>query len=174
MAKVETLQELFVHEIRDLYDAERQLVRALPKVAQACQSKELKTTVENHLEETRRHVERLEHVFQALNVDPKGNGCEAMQGLIEEGEELIKNTDASPTRDAGLIGAAQRIEHYEMAGYGTARAFAEALGHREAVSRLQETLDEEGEANKKLNALALEKINMQAVEQSEAKSSARR
>jgi len=165
MPKITSLNDLFIEEIRDLYDAEKQLVKALPKIAKACSTDELREAIESHLRETEMQVNRLEEVFRSAGEEPKATKCEAMRGLLEEGDKLIANTPASSVRDAGIIGAAQRVEHYEMAGYGTARAFAEALGYEGAVSLLQETLDEEGEANKKLNSIAERHVNMAAAKE---------
>lgn len=150
----ETLKELLIEEIQDLYDAESQLVKALPKMAKAASNPELAAGFEQHLEETKGHVARLEQVFQALGEAVKAKTCAAMKGLIKEGGESIKDHDAGAVRDACLIGAAQRVEHYEIAAYGTARAFAEELGEEEVVTLLQETLDEEGATNKKLTAIS--------------------
>ncbi len=162
--KITTMHDLFLEQIEDLYDAEQRLVKALPKMAKASTSDELREAFESHLEETRGHVERLQKVFGIIKVKPKGQTCPAMQGLIEEGEEVVTNIEASPLRDAGLIASANRVEHYEIAAYGSARAFAEALGLEEAVELLQETLNEEVEADENLTELAENTINEQALE----------
>jgi ferritin-like metal-binding protein YciE len=148
------LRELLVEEIKDIYYAEKQLTKALPKMAKAAQNPDLKAGFTQHLAETNGHVERLEKVFSLLDKPAKGKTCHAMVGLIKEGAEAIEDNDASPVRDAQLIGAAQRVEHYEMAAYGTAVAFAKQVGEKEVAALLQQTLDEEGATNKKLTALS--------------------
>lgn len=154
MAKIRTMDELFEHELEDLLSAEQQLVEALPQMADAAGDPTLKTAFKDHLKETRTHVSRLEKAFKKLGKEPKAHTCKGMQGLIKEGEDVIKNATDQAVMDAGLIGAAQRVEHYEIAAYGTARAHAQALGHMELVDLLQTTLDEEGAANKLLTQLA--------------------
>lgn len=149
-----SLRDLFVHELRDLYSAEQQLVSALPKMARAATSSDLQTAFTNHLEQTRTHVSRLENILDTLGTPRNGHECEAMKGLIKEGETVINEMGDTAVKDAALIAAAQRVEHYEMAGYGTARAFANKLGFNEVADILQDTLDEEGEADKKLTKLA--------------------
>jgi ferritin-like metal-binding protein YciE len=158
------LNDLYKEELKDLYSAETQLVAALPKMAKAASSPELKQAFEIHLEETKGHVKRLEQIFETLEGSPKGKKCKAMEGLVEEGAELIKEkADFEPEAlDAGLIGAAQRVEHYEIAAYGTARTFAQQLGDQQAATLLQQTLDEEMAADEKLTALAVGRINRQA------------
>ncbi len=165
MSSLHTLQDLLAEELKDLYNAEKQLVKALPKMARAASNEELKQGFLEHLEETKGHVERLEKVFEMLKLPARGKTCHAMEGLIEEGSEAIENKAPDAIRDAQLIGSAQRIEHYEIAAYGTARAFAEALGEKQVAELLQETLDEEGETNKRLTALS-ETVNAEAVEAS--------
>jgi ferritin-like metal-binding protein YciE len=160
------MEDLFLGELRDLYDAEKQIVKALPEMAKAASSEDLRAAFEEHLAVTRRQVERLDQIFSELDEKPTGKKCAAMQGLLEEGKELIDEGERSPVLDAGLIGAAQKVEHYEMAGYGTARTFAEMLGHEEAAQLLQETLDEEKETDQRLTELAETVINEEAVEQS--------
>ena len=167
MSTVPSLQALLIDELQDLYHAENQLVDALPKMAEAATNPELKAGFVRHLEETRVHVERLEQVFDTLGESAKGKTCHAMKGLVEEGAEAIKLKAPSAVRDAALIGAAQRVEHYEMAGYGTARAFAEALGESSAAVLLQQTLDEEGAANKTLTEAA-RTVNAEALTTTEA------
>jgi uncharacterized protein len=161
MSTVNSLKELLVEELRDLLDAEKQLTKALPKMAKAASSEELKEGFEMHLEETKTHVERLKEAFEILGETARGKTCAAMKGLIEEGSEAIALEGPDNLRDAKLIGAAQRVEHYEIAAYGTARAFAETIGETRLVELLQQTLDEEGETDKKLTALA-ETINQEA------------
>ena len=155
------LKELYIDELKDLYSAENQLVKALPKMAKAASSDELRQGFEKHLEQTRGHVQRLEKIFQALGESPKGKTCKGMQGLIEEGSEATEEDYEDSVMDAALIGAAQRVEHYEIAGYGTVRSMAETLGEDNHVSLLEETLEEEKETDEKLTELA-EQINNQA------------
>ncbi len=162
--KMKTLEDLYVNELKDLYNAENQLLKALPKMAKAANAPELKEAFESHLEETRGQVERLEQIFKELDVSPKGKKCKAMEGLVEEGSEMIKEDAEPPVKDAGLIAAAQRVEHYEIAGYGTARTFATLLSYDKAAKLLQETLEEEAGADEKLTELANSVINLEAVE----------
>jgi ferritin-like metal-binding protein YciE len=159
--KASNLQELYISELRDLYSAEMQLTEALPKMAKAASHSQLKEAFTAHLKETRGQIERLETIFANLGISPKGKTCKAMQGLIAEGEEMIKETEES-ARDAGLISAAQRVEHYEIAGYGTVRTYASQLGERDAEKLLQMTLNEEGKADKTLTALAESVCNLEA------------
>jgi ferritin-like metal-binding protein YciE len=154
------LKELYIDELKDLYSAETQLVKALPKMAKAATSPDLQEGFESHLKQTKGHVERLETIFKQLGESPKGKTCKGMQGLIEEGSEATEEYEGD-VLDAALIGAAQRVEHYEMAGYGTVIAFAEELGESDHVSLLNETLEEEEETDAKLTGLA-EDINAQA------------
>jgi ferritin-like metal-binding protein YciE len=154
MSSVNTLQELLIEEIKDIYDAEKQLVKALPKMAKAADNPDLKQGFLNHLEETKNHVARLETVFERLSTPAKGKTCKAMKGLVEEGGEAIDLDAPDAIRDACIIGAAQRVEHYEMAAYGTARALAETLGETEIVELLQQTLAEEKATDEKLISLA--------------------
>jgi len=159
---MESLQDLFVHDLKDLYSAEVQLTKALPKMAKAASEPALKEAFQTHLKETEVQIERLEKIFDELEENPKGKKCKAMEGLIEEGKELMEE-DADPSvMDAGLIGAAQKVEHYEIAGYGTVRTYAQMLGNEEAARLLQQTLDEEGATDKKLNQLAMQCINAEA------------
>lgn len=158
--KLKSLQDLFADEIKDLYSAETQIVKALPKMAKAASSSELKEAFEEHLEQTKEHVERLEEICEKLDLNPKGKKCKAMQGLIEEGVEIISEGGEPMVLDAALIAAAQRVEHYEMAGYGCARTFANQLGHEDVAAILQQTLDEEGEADKKLTQIAESEVNV--------------
>jgi ferritin-like metal-binding protein YciE len=157
-----TLRDLLIEELRDLYSAETQLVSALPKMAGAASSTELKSAFEHHLEETLGHVTRLESIFKNIDEKSSGETCEAMKGLIKEGETLVKAEGDPDVRDAGLIGAAQRVEHYEMAGYGTARSLANRLGESQMAEILQQTLNEEGAANKKLTSIAESGVNVAA------------
>jgi ferritin-like metal-binding protein YciE len=159
---LDSLHDLYVDELKDLYNAEQQLLKALPRMAKKASAAELKEAFTEHLEVTRTQVERLEQIFEGLGVSPKGKKCKAMEGLIEEGKEIIDEDGAPPVIDAALIAAAQRVEHYEMAGYGCVRTFATLLGHEDAAARLQETLDEEEEADKKLTELAETVINVEA------------
>src|SRR5207248_3480954 len=152
--KLDSLQKLYIEELRDLYNAENQLVKALPKMAKGASHQELRQAFEDHLEQTKEHVERLEEIFKRLEEKPTGKTCKAMKGLIEEGSEILEEDGDESVLDAALIGAAQRVEHYEIAGYGTARTFASMLGEEDAMELLQETLDEEAATDKKLTALA--------------------
>jgi ferritin-like metal-binding protein YciE len=161
MPAIKNLRDLLVDELRDLHNAESQLVKALPKMAKSATHEELRDAFEEHLEQTREHVDRLDRCFKILGMKARGKTCHAMKGLVEEAQEAISDTDHDALRDAKLIGAAQRVEHYEMAGYGTARSFAQTLGESKLVNLLQETLDEEGEADKRLTALS-ETINEEA------------
>ena len=159
----EGLKELYVDELKDLYNAETQLVKALPKMAKAASSEELRSGFEEHLEQTKGHVQRLEQIFEMLDESPKGKKCKGMEGLIEEGSEIMEEDFEDALLDAALIGAAQRVEHYEIAAYGTVRAFAEELGESEHASLLAETLEEEKETDEKLSELA-KQINVEANE----------
>ena len=160
---METLEKLYISELRDLYSAESQLLKALPKMAKGASSAELKEAFENHLAETETHVERLEQIFNDLEENPKGKTCHGMKGLIEEGSEILEEEGEESVLDAGIIVAAQKVEHYEMAGYGSVRAFAQLLGQEEAAQLLQTTLDEESKANELLNQLAETTVNAEAV-----------
>lgn len=153
--QVKTLHHLWLDQLKDLYSAETQLIEALPKMADAAHNPELKQGFQTHLEETKQHARRIEQIFQELEEGaPTGKTCQAMKGLIKEGSETI-HEDATPeVKDAALIAAAQRVEHYEIAGYGTVRTFAEIMGHTNAVQLLQATLDEEAATDKKLTAAA--------------------
>jgi ferritin-like metal-binding protein YciE len=160
--KIQSFQELYLHELQDLYNAEHQITKALPKMANAAQNPQLRAAFEEHLMQTKGQIERLERIFTALGEKPGGVMCKAMEGLAKEGDEIMKEVAAGEILDAALIAAAQRVEHYEMAGYGTARTYAHLLGHHDQEKLLQATLDEEGQTDKKLNTLA-EKINNVAV-----------
>jgi ferritin-like metal-binding protein YciE len=152
--QLQSLQDVFTHEIQDLYDAENQLLQALPKMAQAASNQELREAFEHHLDETRDHAQRLDEIFGQLGISGSGETCEAMRGLIKEGEKTIA-MDGNPTaKDAALIAAAQRVEHYEIAAYGTARTLAGELDHDEAQELLDQTLDEESNADKLLTKIA--------------------
>ena len=151
----ETLQDLFVEQIRDIYDAEKQLVKALPKLAKAADSEELAGALRNHLTETQNHVSRLEDVFGVVGAPAKGKSCKGMKGLIEEGNEAVQEEDKGPMRDLAIIAGAQRVEHYEISAYGTARTLAEQLGLNKAVDLLQQTEHEEKEADSTLTNVAM-------------------
>ena len=162
MAENKTLHDAFLDELRDLYDAEKQLTRALPKLAKTATSAKLREAFESHLEETRGHVERLEQVFEVLSAKARGKHCDGGAGIIEEGKAIMEESFDDATMDACLIAAGQRAEHYEIGAYGTIIAWAEAMGHNEAVSFLKQNLEEEKAADKKLSALAEGGINRQA------------
>jgi ferritin-like metal-binding protein YciE len=161
--EMESLKELFVDELKDLYSAENQILKALPKMIKKATSPELKRGFEKHLKETEVHVERLEKIFQQLEESPRGKKCKGMEGIIEDGKELMEEDAESEVMDAGLIGAAQHVEHYEMAGYGCVRTYAELLGLSKVAELLQKTLDEEKATDEKLTELA-SNINVQAEE----------
>ncbi|CAN5530543.1 ferritin-like domain-containing protein [soil metagenome] len=167
--KLDSLRALWIEEMRDLYNAENQLVKALPKMAKAAVTPELKKAFESHLEETKTHVDRLEKIFKKIGQKPSGKTCKAMKGLVEEGSEMMKEDGADSVIDAGLIGAAQRVEHYEIAGYGVVRTFASVLGESEVQRVLQTTLDEEGAADKKLTRIAESFVNEDAEDEGAAK-----
>ncbi|HEX5445563.1 MAG TPA: ferritin-like domain-containing protein [Pirellulales bacterium] len=161
---LESLADLFVDELKDLYSAEKQLVKALPKMAKAASSAKLRKGFEDHLRQTEGHVERLESIFEQLGVKPRGPKCEAMEGLIEEGKRVMSEDAEPAVMDAALVAAAQRVEHYEIAGYGTVRSFARMLGNDKAERLLQKTLDEESQTNEKLTKLAESEINAAAMQ----------
>ena len=161
--KLETMEDLFLAEIKDLYDAEKRLVKALPTMAEAATSPELRHAIQSHLNETEGHVTRLETIFSELGEAPKGTTCDAMKGLIKEGDNMIGETEPSALRDAGLIAAANRVEHYEIAAYGSAKTFAEQLGHDNAAILLEQTLQEEKMADQKLTNIAKGMVNSQAM-----------
>jgi ferritin-like metal-binding protein YciE len=164
MAETGTLHDAFVEELRDMYDAEKQLTKALPKLARASTSDELRSAFETHLEETRGHVERLEQVFASLDEKPRGKHCEGVAGIIEEGKSIMEEDFDAATMDACLIAAGQRTEHYEIAAYGTLVAWARGMGHSEAERLLQETLGEEKAADEKLTSIAEAGINQEAAD----------
>lgn len=159
---METLRDLYVEELKDLYSAENQLLKALPKMAKKAADEELRTAFEEHLEVTKEQVRRLESIFDELERSPRGKKCVGMAGLIEEGSDMMKEDAQPDVMDAALIAAAQRVEHYEIAAYGTVRSFAERLGFAHHAELLQQTLDEEGETDKKLSALAEAQVNPEA------------
>ncbi|HEX6770684.1 MAG TPA: ferritin-like domain-containing protein [Acidobacteriaceae bacterium] len=164
---MESMDDLLLDELKDLYSAEKQITKALPKLAKAAASEELKEAFESHLEETKGHVERLDQIFERLGKSPRGKTCRGMQGVIEEGSEILEESGKGALRDAALISAAQRVEHYEMAGYGSVREYANMLGQKEIASLLEQTLEEEKAADKKLNGIS-KKINPQATRSSKA------
>jgi ferritin-like metal-binding protein YciE len=160
--ELETLRDLYVDELKDLYSAENQLVKALPRMAKAATHPELRRAFEVHLRQTEGQVKRLDRIFEELERSPRGKKCVGMEGLIEEAKELMKEKPDPEVLDAGLISKAQHVEHYEMAGYGTVRAYAEQLGESRQAALLQQTLDEEGEADKILTGIALRAVNAEA------------
>lgn len=174
--KMESLHDMFTEELKDIYNAENQLLKALPKMAKAAISPQLKKGFEAHLKETQGHVKRLEQIFDRLDMPHRGKKCKAMEGLIEEGSELLKEDAEDDVMDAALIAAAQKVEHYEIASYGCVRTYAQLLGDNESAKLLQQTLDEEGACDQKLTQLA-EQINVEAVnaeEEEEATNGAHR
>jgi ferritin-like metal-binding protein YciE len=152
--EIKTFEELFEHELEDLRSAEQQLIEALPKMAEAANDNELKQALKDHLQETKTHLTRIDQAFKKMGKQPKSHTCKGMQGLIKEGEDVMQSAQDPKIMDVALIGAAQRVEHYEISAYGTARAHAEAMGHVDIADILQTTLDEEGQANKRLTKLA--------------------
>jgi ferritin-like metal-binding protein YciE len=160
--EMQSLQDLFEDELKDTYNAENQILKALPKMAKKANSPALKQAFELHEEETREHVDRLEQVFKLMGKPAKGKTCKAMKGIVEEGKEMMEEEMEPEVMDAALIASAQRVEHYEIAAYGTLRTFAKQLGQDEAATLLQQTLDNEGETDKKLTKLATAKINQRA------------
>ena len=161
---MDSLKDLYIDELKDLYNAENQLLKALPKMAKKAAAPELKRAFQDHLVQTEGHVNRLEKIFKGLGEKPTGKVCKAMKGLVEEGKEVIDEDGDDSVLDAALIGAAQRVEHYEIAGYGVVRTFASLLGEEDAMGLLQRTLNEEAEADKKLTKLAESVINVEASE----------
>jgi len=161
--KIETLRDLYVEQLHDLYSAETQLVEALPKMAKAASHPQLQSAFQEHLMQTKTHVQRIEQIFQKLGAKPKDQTCKGMEGLIKEGSEMIKMHGEPAAIDAGLIAAAQRVEHYEIAGYGCVHTYAQQLGEQQDAQLLQQTLDEEGRTDKKLTQLAEQVINLEAV-----------
>src|SRR5881275_2277556 len=167
--ELETLRDLYIQELKDLHSAEKQLTKALPKMAKAASNEQLANGFFQHLEQTEEHVNRLERILQSLDQSTRGPKCKGMEGLIEEGSEMIEEDAVDEVRDAGLIAAAQRVEHYEIAGYGCVRTYARLLGHNRAAELLQATLDEEGAADKKLTQLS-KRLNVQAQQHRKASS----
>lgn len=160
--KLESLHDLYLSELSDLYSAEKQIVKALPKMIEKAQATELRQALEDHLEQTRGHVGGLEQVFEMHGESPKRQKCKGMEGVLAEGDEMVGKDATPPVRDAAIISAAQRVEHYEIAAYGTVRTYAEQLGHGKAAAVLQETLDEENAADQKLTGIATRRVNVEA------------
>jgi len=164
--EIDSLRKLYVEELKDLYSAEKQILQALPRMAKKASNPQLKAGFEEHTRQTEEQVKRLDSIFEGLGKSSRGKKCKGMEGLLEEGKEIMQEDMDEETRDAALIAAAQRVEHYEIAGYGTVRTYAQLLGEKDAVKLLQQTLDEEGATDKKLTALA-EAINVEAMEEEE-------
>jgi ferritin-like metal-binding protein YciE len=160
--QLETLHDLYVHELKDLYSAEKQLIRALPKMAKAAKNDKLAAGFEEHLEQTKEHAARIEKILSNQKKSTRGSRCKGMEGIIAEGAEMVEEEADPEVKDAGLISAAQRVEHYEIAGYGTARTYAEMLGDKDGAKLLQITLGEEEETDQKLTELAKSSINIAA------------
>jgi ferritin-like metal-binding protein YciE len=160
--ELDTLKDLYIHELKDLFSAEQQLVKALPKMAKAAANKELAGGFQQHLEQTKEHAQRLQQILSNHKATTRGAKCKGMEGLLAEGAEMMEEEGDEEVKDAGLIGAAQRVEHYEMAGYGTARTYAEILGDQEGAKLLQTTLEEEKQTDQKLSKLAKTTINVAA------------
>jgi ferritin-like metal-binding protein YciE len=173
MASMDTLNDLLEGELKDLYDAEKQLTKALPKLAKKASAEELRDAFEEHLQQTEQHIERLEQAFDHLGIPAKGKKCKGMQNLISEGDDMISDADDDAARDAVMIAAAQKVEHYEIASYGTARTWANMVGQSEVASLLEETLEEEKETDEKLTELAESFVNQMA-DREGAQGSARR
>jgi ferritin-like metal-binding protein YciE len=165
MASLDSLDALLEDELKDLYDAEKQLTRALPKMAKKASSPDLRAAIEEHLQQTEAQVERIERAFEALELPARGKKCIGMQNLIKEGNEMMAEAEDDNTRDAVMIAAAQKVEHYEIAGYGTARTWANLLGHSEVAALLEETLDEEKETDEKLTRIAESHVNQAAADE---------
>jgi ferritin-like metal-binding protein YciE len=162
--KFHSLHELYIKELHDLYDAENQIVKALPKMIEASNSSQLRSALSDHLEQTKDQLVRLEQVFRLHNEEAEGETCKGISGIINEGKDIVKHDENPDVRDAGIISAAQRVEHYEMAAYGTVRTWAQQMGHTEAAELLQQSLDEEGEADKRLTEIAMN-LNVVATRQ---------
>jgi ferritin-like metal-binding protein YciE len=160
--QLETLEDLYIHELKDLYSAEKQLIRALPKMAKAAKNQQLAAGFQEHLEQTKEHAARIEKILSGHKQSTRGSKCRGMEGLIAEGAEMIEEEADPEVKDAGLISAAQRVEHYEIAGYGSARTYAEMLGDKEGATLLQKTLNEEEQTDQKLTHLAKSSINVAA------------
>lgn len=165
--ELDTLHELYVDELKDLYSAENQILKALPRMIRAATNTKLKQGFSKHERQTRQHVKRLERIFRSLGEKPTGKKCVGMEGVLKEGSELIKERPDKEVLDAGLISAAQHVEHYEMAGYGTVRTWAQLMGHEDHAALLQQTLDEERETDETLTSLAESSINLEAEEPEE-------
>lgn len=163
-----SLKELYVEQLQDLYSAEQQIIKALPKMIDAAQSEELRSGLTEHLEVTKTHASRIETICQELDENPSNEKCKGMEGVLREGSDLVKEVTNPEVRDAAIIAAAQRVEHYEMAGYGTARTYATLLGYDEAANSLEQTLEEEKEADQTLSGLA-EQINVEALDEGKGK-----
>ena len=161
--EIDSLQKLYVEELKDLYSAEKQILQALPRMAKKVSNPQLRKAFEEHVEVTRMQVERLDRIFERLERSPRGKKCKGMEGLLEEGKEMMQEDMEPEVLDAALISAAQKVEHYEIAGYGTVRTYARLLGEEEDARLLQQTLDEEGDADKKLTQLAESSINVEAM-----------
>jgi ferritin-like metal-binding protein YciE len=171
--KLESLRDLYVEQLKDLYNAEQQLIKALPKMAKAASSEELKAAFEDHLGQTKQHAQRIETIFEQMDEKVEGKKCKAMEGLVKEGSEVIEEDMTEEIKDAALIAAAQRVEHYEIAGYGCVHAYAVKLGEEEAADLLSQTLDEEKAADEKLNGIA-EELNFEVPAEAEADKSAKK
>ncbi|HEX7184959.1 MAG TPA: ferritin-like domain-containing protein [Thermoanaerobaculia bacterium] len=166
--EIDSLRKLYVEQLKDLHSAERQIIQALPRMAKNSSNQQLRAAFEEHLEVTKKQVERLDQIFEMLGKSSRGKKCKGMEGLIEEGKEVLEEDMEPEVRDAALIAAAQKVEHYEIAGYGTVRTYAQLLGEDRHVKLLQQTLDEEGNTDKKLTALAESSVNIEAAEPVEA------
>lgn len=162
MARMNSLNDLFIEELKDLHNAEKQIIAALPKMQKAASNPELQSAFEEHLEQTKEHVNRLEKVFEIIGEKAQGKTCRAMQGIVEEAKEMMEEKGDPNVMDAALIANAQRVEHYEIAGYGTVRTYARMLGFKDAEKLLQQTLDEEAQTDEKLTQLAEKSVNVQA------------
>src|SRR3954468_8199236 len=160
--ELDTLRDLYIHELKDLYSAEKQIIRALPKMVKAASNKQLASAFSQHLTQTKRQAERLEQLLESLDESTRGPKCAGMEGVLKEGDEMIMEDATDEVRDAGLIAAAQRVEHYEIAGYGCARTYAEELGDKKGAKILDTTIKEEGETDKKLMKIAKSLINLKA------------
>lgn len=162
--KLETLEDLFIHDLQDLYSAEKMIIDALPKMINGASSPQLKESFQNHLEQTRQQASRLESVFEMLDIEPEAPGCEGMEGIIKEGEKILSAEGSPSVKDAALIGAAQKVEHYEISGYGTARTYAQTLGFNDIAQMLQTTLKQESHTDELLTQIAEHSINREAAE----------
>jgi ferritin-like metal-binding protein YciE len=160
--KMHSLEDLFIHELRDLYDVEHQIIKALPKMIKKAMSPELQSALEEHLEQTKEQAERLDEIFEMLDQKPRAIKCYGIRGILDEGKELLSEDAEPAVKDAGMIAAAQKVEHYEISGYGSARTWAQMLGHEKAAHLLQLSLDEEKAADQRLNEIAEHIVNQQA------------